>query len=78
MLSDLRRTSRPAGLGGNLRVAGVIQPISAHAWTALPEIGDVVLSDALVMLAQFAATLCGECLAPDVWAAWQAPKSARF
>ena len=71
--------SRPAGLGGDLRAAGVIQLISAHAaWTALPESGDAVLSDALVMLAQFAATLCGECLAPDVWAAWQAPKSARF
>ena len=63
------------------RAAGVIQPISAHAWTALPESGDVVLSDALVItsaLDQFAAKLYGECLAPDVWAAWQAPKSARF
>ena len=61
--------------------SSLIQPISAHAWTALPESGDVVLSDALVItaaLAQFAATLYGECLAPDVWAAWQAPKSARF
>ena len=55
--------SRPAGLGGDLRAAGVIQLISAHAaWTALPESGDVMLSDALVItaaLAQFVATLHG-------------------
>ena len=77
----IRQISRPSGLGGDLRAAGVIQLISAHAWTALPKSGDVVLSDALVItaaLAQFTATLYGECLAPDVWAAWQAPKSTRF
>ena len=55
---DTTNILSPAGLGGDLRAAGVIQPISAHAWTALPESGDVVLFDALAItaaLAQFAA-----------------------
>ena len=55
----LRQTSHSKVPRGDLRAAGVRWPISLHARTALPEIGGLVMYNALIVAAapvQFAAT----------------------